>query len=94
MDHITIDSCHSRWVFDTEHRRFRRILKGLAFGAHAPKTDWRPYHELYVDPYSDSFTVVLDESGTRMLRLPSVRCRDRGAFRRRYCACPGVIEEP
>jgi hypothetical protein len=27
-----------------------------------------PYHELHVDPYSDSFTVVLNEAGSRMLR--------------------------
>ena len=30
--------------------------------------EWRPYHELHIDPYSDSFVVVLDEDGTRMLR--------------------------
>jgi hypothetical protein len=68
MDHITVDSCHSRWVFDTERRRFRRILKGLGFDAHKAMTEWRPYRELQLDPNSESFVVVLDDAGTRMLR--------------------------
>lgn len=66
--HITVDSCHSRWIFDTENHRFRRVLKGLGHGTEAATTDWRPYHELDLDPYSESFVVVLDEAGTRMLR--------------------------
>ncbi len=33
-----------------------------------PSTEWRPYHELDLDTYSDSFVVVLDEAGTRILR--------------------------
>ena len=68
MDHITVDSCHSRWIFDTHHRRFRRILKGFAFGESQAVTDWRPYHDLQLDPNSDSFVVALDEAGTRVLR--------------------------
>lgn len=53
MDYVTLDSCHSRWVFDTEHHRFRRILKGLGIGERAAATDWRPYHGLELDPDSD-----------------------------------------
>jgi len=68
MDYITVDSCHSRWIFDTEHRHFRRILKGLAIGANTATTDWRDYHELDFDPDTDSFVVVLDDTGTRVLR--------------------------
>jgi hypothetical protein len=68
MDYITVDSCHSRWVFDTEQHRFRRILKGSGFGELTATTDWRPYHELKLDPDTESFVVVLDEAGTRMLR--------------------------
>jgi hypothetical protein len=30
--------------------------------------EWNPYHELHLYPYSDSFTVVLNEAGNRMLR--------------------------
>ena len=78
MDDISVDSCHSRWVFDTEHRRFRRILKGPGFDEHKAMTDWRPYHELALDPNSESFVVVLDEAGTRMLR----------SWRHREPVCP------
>jgi hypothetical protein len=67
MDYITVDSCHSRWVFDTEHRRFRRVVKGLGFGERMPMTEWRPYHKLDLDQHSDSFVVVLDDAGTRVL---------------------------
>jgi hypothetical protein len=68
MDYITVDSCHSRWIFDTEHRRFRRVLKGPGLGLRTVMTEWRPYHDLHLDPYSDSIVVVLNEAGTRMLR--------------------------
>jgi len=67
-DLISLDSCHSRWIFDTEHLRFRRILKGLGHGNEAATTEWRPYHELDLDPNSDSFVVVLNAAGTRVLR--------------------------
>ena len=67
-ENFTIDSCHSRWVFDTERRRFRRILKGLGNQDRMTMTDWRSYDELQLDPDSDAFTVVLNEAGTRMLR--------------------------
>jgi len=30
--------------------------------------EWHPYHDLFVDPLSDAFTVVLNDAGTRMLR--------------------------
>ena len=68
VDKLTIDSCHSRWFFDTEHRRFRRALKGFDSAGQAMLTEWRPYHELILDPESDAFTVVLNDAGTRMLR--------------------------
>jgi len=65
---ITLDSCHSRWEFDTERRRFRRVLRGPEMELRTVTTEWRPYHELQVDEGSDSFVVVLNEAGTRMLR--------------------------
>jgi hypothetical protein len=68
MGHLIVDSCHSRWVFDTERLRYRRILKGPEFEMRQTTTEWRPYHELHLDPHSDSFTVVLNEAGTQMLR--------------------------
>ena len=67
MKYLILDSCHSRWVFDTEHQRFRRILKGLVAGEPAT-TDWRSYHELEIDPDSEAFVVFLGGSGTPHLR--------------------------
>ncbi len=68
MDHITVDSCHSRWIFDTEQRRFHRILKGPDFDTRMTTTEWEPYSKLHLDQDSDSFVVVLNDAGTRMLR--------------------------
>ena len=33
-----------------------------------PATEWRPYFGLHLDPYSDSFVVMLNDTDTRMLR--------------------------
>jgi len=30
--------------------------------------EWRPYHDVHLDPHSESFVVVLNDAGTRMLR--------------------------
>jgi hypothetical protein len=63
-----LESCHSTWIFDTEKLRFRRILKGLALDAHAATTAWRAYFGLEIDPISESFVVLLNPEGTRLLR--------------------------
>ena len=68
MDDVVVDSCHSRWIFDTKSLRYRRILKGPAFAKRITMTDWRPYHELDLDTVSDSFVVVVNEAGTVRLR--------------------------
>jgi hypothetical protein len=68
MDHLTIDSCHSRWIFDTAGLRFRRAPQGPGLELLMATTDWRPYHELLIDPDSEAFVVILNEAGTRMLR--------------------------
>jgi hypothetical protein len=57
MGHLIVDSCHSRWVFDTERLRYRRVSKGPGFGMRMVEQEWSPYHKLHVDPSSDSFTV-------------------------------------
>ena len=63
-----LESCHSTWIFDTERMRFRRILKGLALETHAATTAWRAYFGLEIDDISDSFLVMLNPEGTRLLR--------------------------
>jgi hypothetical protein len=65
---FVLESCHSTWIFDTDRLRFRRILKGLALDAHAASTAWRPYFGLEIDPISESFVVLLNPEGSRLLR--------------------------
>jgi len=68
VSYLTLDSCNSRWVFDTERLRYRRVPQGPGLGRQMAVTEWSEYHELHLDEHSDSFTVVLNEAGTRMLR--------------------------
>jgi hypothetical protein len=68
MDPLVIESCHSTWVIDMEHGRFRRILKGLDEGAAHAATEWRPCFGVEIDPESESFVVLLNAEGTRLLR--------------------------
>ena len=65
---LVLESCHSTWLFDTEHMRFRRILKGLDLDARNASTAWRLYFGLELDPLSESFVVLLNPEGTRLLR--------------------------
>jgi hypothetical protein len=64
----TIESCHSTWLFDTDRMRFRRILKGTEVGGQPVVTGWRSYSRLEDHPSSETFTVYLNEAGTRMIR--------------------------
>jgi hypothetical protein len=68
MHIITLESCHSTWIFDSRELRFCRILRGIAVGERRISTEWRPYWELEIDPLGDRFTVVLNEAGTRLVR--------------------------
>lgn len=65
---LVLESCHSTWLFDTTRMRFRRILKGLNLDARNASTAWRQYFGLELDPYSESFVVMLNAEGTRLLR--------------------------
>ena len=68
MEPMVIESCHSTWVVDLENSRFRRILKGFNASAGQASTAWRPCFGLEIDPMSESFVVLLNEEGTRLLR--------------------------
>jgi len=68
MNMITLESCHSTWIFDARQLRFCRILKGIAVGHHRISTEWRPYWDLEIDPGEKHFTVVLNEARTRLIR--------------------------
>ena len=63
-----IDSCHSIWLFDTEHMRFRRVPKETRIDTPALESDWEPYYGLEVSPESGAFAVALNTSRTRLLR--------------------------
>jgi len=80
---LSIDSCHSRWVFDTARHRYRRVPQGPGVAARLVDAPWQPYSELHVDPDSDTFVVVLNATGTRMLRSwrhRQGRCAQCGAL--------------
>jgi hypothetical protein len=62
------ESCNSTWVFDAEHMRFRRILKGIEVDSRAVFTEWRPYFGLDAADDSEAFTVLLNPEGTRLIR--------------------------
>jgi hypothetical protein len=68
VDAFVLESCNSTWLFDTERMRFRRVLKGADFGRRPATTEWRPYFGLDLDPGSESFVVLLNAEGTRLLR--------------------------
>ena len=52
-----------------------RILSGIAVGQRRISTEWRPYWELEIDPHGKSFTIVLNESRSRLIRS-SIHTKD------------------
>jgi hypothetical protein len=67
-DVLVLESCHSTWIFDPRHLRFRRILKGIEVGHRTVATEWRPYWQVQLDPEGEGFTVFLNSSRTRLIR--------------------------
>ena len=67
MEPFILESCNSTWIFDAPHMRFRRVLKDVHVGSHPAATEWRPYFGLDLDPGSESFVVMLNAEGTRLL---------------------------
>jgi len=65
MKPLVIESCHSTWVIDLDHARYQRVLKGGVLGA---TTAWKPCFGVEIDPNSESFVVLLNPEGTRLLR--------------------------
>jgi hypothetical protein len=65
---LVLESCNNTWIFDTLRRQFRRVLKSADGAARRVSTGWRPYHALNLDDSSESFVVVLNAEGTRLLR--------------------------
>ncbi len=65
---LLVESCHSTWLFDTGHRQYRRVLKGLDLDPRRASTSWRPYYRLDMDERTDAFVVILNEAGNRLAR--------------------------
>lgn len=68
VDEIVIESCHSTWVIDMENSRFRRVVKGGNYRTGPASTEWQPCYGVEIDPLSESFVVLLNPEGTRLLR--------------------------
>jgi hypothetical protein len=68
MEPITLESCHSIWIIDTERMRFRRVLKDLEVGHRSVSTAWRPYARFQFEPHGEAFTIVLTPDGSRRIR--------------------------
>lgn len=77
---LCLRSCHSHWIFDVEHRRFRRLPADVPPDL-AGGDDWRLFVALEVDPETGSFRVILNQERTRVLRswLHDEPCRHCGA---------------
>ena len=64
---LCLRSCHSLWIFDVEHRRFRRLPGAVSADIAGPE-DWEPFVALHVNPATGAFRVTLNEERTRVLR--------------------------
>ncbi len=64
---IEIESCHSTWIFDQRRMRYRRVLRGTGTPLEVA-TAWRPYYGIETDDAGDTFAVLLNPAGTRILR--------------------------
>ena len=68
MEPLGIESCHSTWLFDEDRMQFRRTLKDIVVDGRPVVTQWRDYYGLDLDPQSESFVVLLNPEGTRLIR--------------------------
>jgi hypothetical protein len=68
VEEIIIESCHSTWIIDMENSRFRRVVKGSSNHATPASTEWQACYGVEIDPLSESFVVLLNPEGTRLLR--------------------------
>ena len=63
-----LETCTGIWEFDVGNRRFRHLPPGLASSLRVSDNAWQPYARLELDPDGTGFTVVLNHTGTRVLR--------------------------
>jgi hypothetical protein len=65
---LVFESCNATWIFDTDAMRFRRVLKGIEVEGHAVVTEWRPFYGLEFDETSETFRVLLNAEGTKLIQ--------------------------
>jgi hypothetical protein len=68
VDTIVLESCHSTWIFDTEHKQYCRILKGIEVADRPVTTEWRPFWGLHLEPGIETFTIYLNAAHTRQIQ--------------------------
>ncbi len=68
VEEIVIESCHSTWIIDRDNSRFRRMVKSAHRTSAPVATEWQPCYGIEIDPLSESFVVLLNPEGTRLLR--------------------------
>jgi hypothetical protein len=74
-----LQSCGFLWMFDGGARRFCRMPRHTPVSPDAPMA-WASYERLEIDESRSCFLVVLDDAGTRIVRVwlhaePCDRCR-------------------
>lgn len=70
-DLLFFESCNTSWCFDAVNHRFKRIPRPLSRQATFSDFSiaaWEEYFELTFSQGSDEFTVMLNESGSKVLR--------------------------
>lgn len=63
-----LETCTGTWEFDVGNRRFRHLPPGVASKLRVSEDAWQPYARLELDGNGTGFTVVLNHTGTRVLR--------------------------
>jgi hypothetical protein len=84
---LCLRSCHSLWIFDVEHRRFRRLPAAVSADIAPGPENWEPFVALHVDHATGAFRVTLNDERTRVLRswLHDEPCP--------HCGAPGRYDD-
>jgi hypothetical protein len=62
-------TAHDLWVLDRGRGRFRRVPRDVDPEDPRVPIVWVPYHGAWRDPRTGALTLVLNPSGTRLLRI-------------------------
>jgi hypothetical protein len=64
-----LSTAHDTWVVDRRRCRFRRVPRDADPEDPRLPVVWVPFHGAWRDPRTGALTLVLDASGTRLLRI-------------------------